>query len=331
MVATILALSVTGRWPGGASLVRFEPNGIVELPAEQIRHVEIVEAGDQLVFRRQNGGWALHTAEADSAPGKHIETALRFLNVSAPTRVLPAGAFGEAEIAEFGLDPPRQMIGLVDADGAVTSIGFGVLNPAQASHYARVVGRSSIYLMPRHVGAEWQLASDMARRSSRSIAATGERPLASTAFLLPVSLAQIWAVEIVAEGTIQRLERDRAGDWFQHVGEHVHIGSADAHIADPRQAKAIASELAAFEQTPIEQVIATTADTDLLTRTGLARPSLIVLLYGRDNPRAVTRIELGTVAGDGFQRYARTRDGGTVVTIPGYAAAHLAILHKLAK
>jgi len=212
----------------------------------------------------------------------------------------------------------------------VTSVWFGALNPAQTSHYTRVVGRSAIYLMPRHVAAEWQLTADMTRRHT-PIAAAGERLPAFTALLLPVSLAQIWAVEIVAAGNLQRFERDRAGDWFHHVGGHVHLSSADAHIADPQQAKVIAGELAAFERTPIEGTAAAAGDSNALARTGLEHPSLIVLLYARDNSQAVTRIDFGEPAADGFHRYARARDGGAIVTIPSYAAAHLTALLRLVK
>ena len=330
MIATISALSLTGRWPGGASFARYEPNGIVELPPEQVSRVEVAEHGDLIVWQRTSEGWTTKAAGTDNAVGDHIETALRFLNVSAPLRVLGAGEFSDADIAEFGLDPPRQMIALVAADG-VTSVWFGALNPAQTSHYTRVVGRSAIYLMPRHVAAEWQLAADMARRHAPIDAGPGERLPASTALLLPVSLAQIWAVEIVATGNLQRFERDRAGDWFHHIGEHVHLSSADAHIADPQQGRVIAGELAAFERTPIEGAVAAADNSDVLARTGLAHPSLIVLLYARDNSQAVTRIELGEPAGDGFHRYARARDGGTIVTIPSYAAAHLTALLRLVK
>lgn len=330
MVATISALSLTGRWPGGASFARYEPNGIVDLPPEQVRRVEVAEHGDLIVWQRTREGWAVGAAGTDNAVGDHIETALRFLNVSAPLRVLGIGEFSDADIAEFGLDPPDQMIALV-AGGGVTSVWFGALNPAQTSHYTRVVGRSAIYLMPRHVAAEWQLVADMARRHAAVGAAAGEQLPASTALLLPVSLAQIWAVEIVAAGNLQRFERDPAGNWFHHVGEHVHLGSADAHIADPQQARVIAGELAAFERTPIEGTVAAAGDSNVLARTGLEHPSLIALFYARDNSRAVTRIELGETAGDGFHRYARASDGGAIVTIPSYAATHLTALLRLVK
>ena len=173
MIATISALSLTGRWPGGASFARYEPNGIVDLPPEQVRRVEIAEHGDLIVWQRTSEAWTAKAAGPDNAVGNHIETALRFLNVSAPLRVLGTGEFSDADIAEFGLDPPHQMIALVAADGNVTSVWFGALNPAQTSHYTRVVGRSAIYLMPRHVAAEWQLAADMTRRHA-PIGAAGE-------------------------------------------------------------------------------------------------------------------------------------------------------------
>jgi hypothetical protein len=331
MVAMIAAFSLTGRWPGSASLVRFNPGGIVDVPPDQISRVEIAGDGDQLVFRRRGRIWALDATEADAAVSDHVETALRFLHVSAPLRVLAAGEFDDADIGKFALDPPRQMIALLAGDGAVTTIGFGALNPAQTSHYVRVVGRSAVYLMSRHVGAEWQLAADMAGRSAHHRPQADGRAPASTPLLLPVSLARIWAVEIVAGGMLQRFERDAAGDWFHHVGEHVHRSSADAHVADPQLAKIIAGELAAFERTPIEQTVAETGDRELLARAGLVHPPLILLLYARDNPQPIARIGLGNLAKDSFHRYARSLDNATVVSIPAYAGAHLAALLRLAR
>lgn len=330
-VAAIGALSATGRWPGNNQLERFEPKGILATPAKWVARIEISVADGSIVFsRRGQEDWSAGGAETGDQVSAHIKTALRMLSVSAPLRVIEAGGYHDADVAEFGLDPPHTLVALVGADGSSTTIGFGELNPAQTSQYVRVIGRSSVYLMSRHVGAEWELALDMAKRTSPDSVASGGAAAGSGAFLVPVSMAQVWAVEIVDGGMLQRFERDGAGDWFHHVGEHVHAGAADAHRADPRLAPVIAAELAAFERTPVEAVVARGADDATLAGYGLAHPPTILLLYARDSSRPVARIALGVLAADGFHRYARARESGAVVTIPAYEAMHLTKLLRLA-
>ena len=65
---------------------------------------------------------------------------------------------------------------------------------------------------------------------------------------LPVSMAQVWAVEIVAGGKLTRFERDSAGNWLRHVGQHSHTADASAHVADPAQARIIAAALEIFRR-----------------------------------------------------------------------------------
>ena len=37
---------------------------------------------------------------------------------------------------------------------------------------------------------------------------------------------------LVAAGRLTRFERDNAGRWFLHSGQHSHAGSANAHVAE---------------------------------------------------------------------------------------------------
>ncbi len=326
MLALLGALALTGKTPGMAAFQRFVPNGIVAAAPDGVARIEIAAGDDRLVFyRRSPGQWMSGDAAGSPVPDSladHLETALRFLHVSAPTRVLAPEEYRGADFAAFGLDPPQYLVSLTRADGGVTSVDFGLLNPPQTSQYVHLVGRPDLYLMPRHVGAEWRLAMDMASRAQQG---GDER---RTGFLLPVSLAQIWAVEIVAGGALHRFQRDAAGNWFLHTGQHSHIGLASEHVADPREAAAIAQGLAAFERTRIEQIVAASVGEAELARYGLTRPPLIVLLYARDDSRPAAQFALGDVAADGFNRYVLLRDSGAVVTIPDYAARHLSELLK---
>ena len=319
-------LAATGHWPGGAALQRFEPDGILA-GAGAATQVEITAGGGRLALRREGAGWTADAAAAeaagqDAALSRHVETALRFLAVSAPLRVIGPGEVGAGGLAAFGLDPPAVAVSLLGGGGAIARIGFGAANPAGTSDYVRVEGRPEVYLLPRHVGAEWRLAADRAHRVAAG-AGSGE---AGTP-LLPVSLAQVWAAEIVAGGTLVRFERDQAGDWFRHVGQHVHRNPADAHRADPEQARRIAAEFAAFEHAQAARDPAAAPDAP---RTGLARPGLILLLYARDNPEAVARLDIGGEAADGAHRYARLHAGGPVVAVARQDLGHLDALLGMA-
>jgi hypothetical protein len=201
-----------------------------------------------------------------------------------------------------------------------------MLNPSGTSQYLRLVGQPTLYLMPRHVGTEWEVAADMARRILPPGAGGGDekRP---PALLLPASIDQIWAIEIVFQGKLHRLERDSAGNWLVHAGQHTHSAHNDAHIADPDKARIIAAALAALDQTQIESVVARHPGDADLERYGLSRPEVIVLMYARDNSSPLIRLAIGNVSGDGFSRYAQL-SGRDIIKVAAYAADNLVQLLK---
>jgi len=123
--------------------------------------------------------------------------------------MLAAGEYSPAQLAEYGLDPPRFVLDVAESGGNTTRIHFGEATPAQNAQYVRIADRPELYLLPRDVGEEWQLARDMGERNGK--------------LLLPVSITQIWAIEIVSRGALYRFERHPAGLWFHHVGQHVHL------------------------------------------------------------------------------------------------------------
>ena len=331
MIALIGAISLTGRWPTGGALKRPEARGILPVPADQVARVQVSVGEKDLVFRhRPEGGWLVNGAETETAVSGHVDTALRMLNVSNPTRVLKPGEYSAAQVADFGLDPPRMLLSVVANTGKASSISFGAATPAQNAQYVRVAGQPNLYLLSRFVGVEWELAADMAQRllpAGMSDADAAQRP---GALLLPVSMATISAVEIVENGALTRFERDPEGDWFHHVGQHVHGPGGFVHKADPQLAPLLAAELAALERASIETVVVQHPDPDSLGEFGLEHPPSILLLYTRDSSRPVARIEFGKPSHDGFARYARVQETDNVVTVPVYAAAHLDKLLQLA-
>jgi hypothetical protein len=146
-----------------------------------------------------------------------------------------------------------------------------------------------------------------------------------------VPIDAVWAVEIVAQGKLARFERDGAGRWFLHTGQHSHADAAAAHVADPARAEAIGRALAGFGDAQVEKTITGEPGDADLARAGLARPALIALLYARDSSTTLARVEFGKEAEDGFGRFARLAPRGAVVTVAEHEAQRLADLAKLAE
>jgi len=336
MVALIVGLALTGKRIGLREIGHFEGQGIVAARPLDIRTIEIRLDKERIAFRRQDAeSWAFDRPQPADAPrdlASHLETALRFMHVATPARTLDPEDYRGTELAEFGLDPPAFVVALGAADQHVIIADFGALNPARTSQYVRLVGQPRLYLLPRHVGAEWQLTADMAKRiAPPEIPGSGDRVAEadrSVGMLLPASIDHVWAVEIVIGGRLHRFERDGAGRWLLHVGQHSHSGNANEHVADPEKAGIIAAALGAFGETQIEALGTRQPSIADLDHFGLARPAVIVLLYPRDNSTPLARIEIGATSDDGFSRYARLASGADVVTIAAYQPRRLVDLVK---
>jgi hypothetical protein len=164
---------------------------------------------------------------------------------------------------------------------------------------------------------------------ARRLRAQAEPALAhrGQSLFLPVSMAQVWAVEIVAGGKLTRFERDSAGNWLRHTGQHSHTASASAHVADPAQARIIGAALESLDATAVETRVGRAADAGQLAKFGLSFPPVIVLLYARDNPTEVARVEFGG-SSDSLDRYARLAPDGEVVTVAEFEVKRLTDLLK---
>jgi hypothetical protein len=328
LVALIAALALTGRSPGPPEL-HFEAHGIVLERTSAVIAAEIKTGPDCVAFRRTLSGSWVFDRDGSDVPrelASHLETALHFIHASEPARALDPDEYQGASFADFGLDPPAYVVSLKRADRSPIVVDFGTLNPSNTEQYVRLIGRPRLYLMPRHVGEEWELTADMVKRiAPPEVGSSAER---SSVLLLPASIDRVWAVEIVFQGKLHRFERDGAGNWLLHVGRHTHSGNMDTHVADPVQASIIATALAAFDQTQVEALVAHNPEASELERFGLVRPMIIVLLYARDSSSPLARLEFGNVADDGFGRYARIAGNGDVVTIAAYATGRLIDLLK---
>ena len=317
MAGLIAAIALTGHWPVDQPRTHLETGGILSIPVERVARVEIVAGGQRTSLRRQSGGgWLVNDAPAPAVVAEHIAAALRILAVTAPQRVLAAADYSAGQLAAFGLDPPRMEVALTESGGDAAQIGIGEETPAENAQYVRIVGRPELYLLPRTVGGEWRLVRDMAIR------APGR--------LLPVSIAQIWAVEIVSGGVLRRFERDPAGLWFHHTGQHVHLPGGLVHHADPKLAPLIAAELDALDRMPIGATAASHPDAAMLAAAGLVHPATILLLYSRDSAGPVVRAEFGSIAADGSLRWVRLQHGDRLLTVPADSEKPLAALLQLA-
>lgn len=326
LLALLAALVISGHWPGLHSNPSSASKGLVAIPPTKIERIAVRSGAESVALWRGPNGWAVEGVD-DAAPAElaaHIDTALRFLNVSEASREIPAAELRSESFAAFGLDPPAEVAVLETAAAVAATVNFGTQNPAGTSHYVRLAGAPTVYLMPRHLGEEWRLLFDMARRlQGKTGAAAANR---SAALLLPVSMAQVWAIEIVTGGRLTRFERDPAGKWFRHLGQHTHSAGGNAHIADPAQATIIDAAFSGFDPAVAEAHVAP-GDTANLARYGLALPSLIVLFYARDSSTVLARLEFGAPAGR-LDRYARLAPDGAIVTVAEFEPRRLTELLK---
>jgi hypothetical protein len=320
LMGLLAALIVSGQWPELRSKVGFSPKGLVAISPAEARRVEIRTGADSIALAREASGWSLEGADGPVPPdlAKHLEAALRLLSVSEPSRQIAADELTPSSFAAFGLDPPVT-VAAIETRGGGATVNFGQLNPASTAHYARLAGRPAVYLMPRHVAEEWRVTSDMAHRlRGQRDSGAGSR---GKDLLLPVSMAQVWALEIVFAGKLTRFERDAAGKWFRHLGQHSHAAGNPEHVADPEQARIIDTALRAFDATAVETQVAPAGSAEL-ARYGLSLPNLIVLLYARDSSAPLARLEFGAAA-DSLDRYARLAPDGGVVTVAEFEARRL--------
>ncbi|WP_407159409.1 DUF4340 domain-containing protein [Bradyrhizobium sp. STM 3557] len=326
LLALLVALVMSGQWPGLHGNPASASKGLVGIAPTEIERIAIRSGAESVALWRGPNGWAMEGVD-DAAPAElaaHIETALKFLNISEASREISAAELRSESFAAFGLDPPAEVAVIETAAAVAATVNFGTPNPAGTSHYIRLAGAPTVYLMPRHVGEEWRLLFDMARRlQDRAGSAAANR---STALLLPISMAQVWAIEIVTGGKLTRFERDPAGNWFRHLGQHTHGLGGNAHIADPAQARIIDAVFSGFDPAVAEAHVAP-GDAAHLARYGLALPTMIVLFYARDSSTVLARLEFGAPA-DRLDRYARLAPGGAIVTVAEFEPKRLTELLK---
>jgi hypothetical protein len=151
----LVALALTGG-RGGPGLAPFTPKGLMTMPVEDVREVDIEIPQARWHFVRSQDGW--RATEEAPQPGfeTRIDGALTLLHNSGPERVLAEAELAGGDMAQFGLDPPRLRV-IVNGSGASRSaISFGATNVLGLSHYARREGSREIVLLPGFVAEAWE-------------------------------------------------------------------------------------------------------------------------------------------------------------------------------
>jgi hypothetical protein len=155
-IGLLVTLALTGG-RGGSGLAPFTPKGLMTIPLQDVREVDLETREGRWHFVRTENGW--HATVGTTAAGfaARLDGALTLLRNSGPERILSATEIADVDPAQFGLDPPRLRV-VVNRSGTSSSfaISFGATNVLGLSHYARREESREIALLPGFVAEEWE-------------------------------------------------------------------------------------------------------------------------------------------------------------------------------
>jgi len=153
--AFLVTLAFTGG-RGGPGLDPFIPKGLMTIPIEDVREIDVAAPLGNWHFVRTQDGWRPTQGIATAGFEVRLESALKLLRNSGPDRILTEAEVAQAGAAQFGLTPPRLRVTVSGPDASVFAISFGGTNPMGLSRYARLDGSSQIALLPAFVAEEWE-------------------------------------------------------------------------------------------------------------------------------------------------------------------------------
>jgi hypothetical protein len=154
-MAFLVTLAFTGG-RGGPGLDPFIPKGLMTIPIEDVREIDVAAPRGHWHFVRTQGGWRATQGIATAGFEVRLDSALKLLRNSGPDRVLTEAEVARAGAAQLGLAPPRLRIIVSGTGASVFAISFGGTNPMGLSHYARLEGSPEIALLPAFVAEEWE-------------------------------------------------------------------------------------------------------------------------------------------------------------------------------
>jgi len=158
-VGFLLVMVLTGKLPETRQLVKFEAMGVLAVPPEQVRRVDLHVGEHTATFvRLSDHAWAGDTGQEPISGElqEHLEQAIGFLHTSRPVRVMRHDAYRGTPLHDFGLEQPRYAVMLSDGRGVLLEASFGIYNPQDLLQYMQLRGDNNLYLMSRFVGQAWE-------------------------------------------------------------------------------------------------------------------------------------------------------------------------------
>ena len=156
----LAAMVVSGAMPVQRQLVRFEAKGVLKLPPDEVKRVELSRGTRRVtLLRTGETEWATPDGVNIGAAGRRVSKAVQIMHNSGPVREIEAAELSGRDPALFGLDPPRLSVKFYGGGGEpVLTARFGEFNPEGYLQYMRIDGNPRLYLMSRFVGGEWSEA-----------------------------------------------------------------------------------------------------------------------------------------------------------------------------
>jgi hypothetical protein len=158
-VGFLLAMVLTGHLPETRQLVKFEARGVLAMPPEQVRRVELHVGEHTTIFVRfsdHTWGRGQDPEPINGELQEHLEQAIAFMHLSRPVRVMHRDEYHSTPLHDFGLAQPRCAVVLSDARRVLLEASFGAYNPQDLLQYMQLRGDDNLYLMSRFVGQAWE-------------------------------------------------------------------------------------------------------------------------------------------------------------------------------
>jgi hypothetical protein len=158
-VGFLLAMLLTGKLPETRQLVKFEARGVLAVPPEQVRRVDLYVGERTTTFvRLSDHAWVGGKGQEAISDEllEHLEQAIVFMHTSRPVRVMHRDAYRGTPLHEFGLEHPRCAVALSDGRRVLLEASFGAYNPQDLLQYMQMRGDTNLYLMSRFVGQAWE-------------------------------------------------------------------------------------------------------------------------------------------------------------------------------
>ena len=157
-VGFLLAMILTGKLPETRQLAKFEARGVLAVPLEQVRRVELHIGEHTTTFVRLSDHWVGGKSQEPISGElrEHLEQAIVFMHTSRPVRVMHRDAYHSTPLHEFGLERPRCAVVLSDGRRILLEASFGTYNTQELLQYMQLRGDHNLYLMSRFVGQAWE-------------------------------------------------------------------------------------------------------------------------------------------------------------------------------